>query len=145
MNRFTVGETINLYEANYKRLLRLVPFVRESEGVTLLEIGELPEMKLEVVEHCRYTTVVALTCHLSSAQAWMTDPNMKIRLYHDAKVAEVIACQNHCRFEARYPYPNRKMFSRHEKRQVNVFLGEWLEHCLAKGCRYAFDTPLTNA
>ncbi|MGH1486230.1 MAG: DUF1249 domain-containing protein [Cellvibrionaceae bacterium] len=59
--------------------------------------------------------------------------SLDVRLYHDAAVAEVIAWQGHRRFQVRHEYPNRNMYQRDEKAQLNTFLGELLEFCLAQG------------
>jgi uncharacterized protein YqiB (DUF1249 family) len=59
---------------------------------------------------------------------------MKVRIYHDARVAEVLACQGIHSFQPFYPYPNPKMLQPYEKRRVNYFLGEWLSHCSVMGC-----------
>ena len=57
-------------------------------------------------------------------------PAMTVRLYHDARVAEVISSQNTGAFAASYDYPNTKMRQRNEKQMVNIFLAEWLQFCL---------------
>jgi uncharacterized protein YqiB (DUF1249 family) len=57
-------------------------------------------------------------------------PLMEVRLYHDAKVAEVLSCQRISKLEPSYEYPNLKMHQRNEKQMVNIFLAEWLQFCL---------------
>ena len=52
-------------------------------------------------------------------------------MYHDARMAEVVAVQNIARFEASYTYPNKHMHQKNEKEMVNQFLGEWLSFCLS--------------
>ncbi|HBX56798.1 MAG TPA: DUF1249 domain-containing protein, partial [Pseudomonas sp.] len=52
---------------------------------------------------------------------------------HDARMAEVISAQSARRFRSIYPYPNAAMHQPDEKTQLNLFLGEWLSHCLACG------------
>jgi len=59
--------------------------------------------------------------------------HLLVRLYHDADLAEVISCERHRQFRARYHYPNRYMYQRDEKARLNSFLGELLGHCLANG------------
>ena len=56
-----------------------------------------------------------------------------VRVYHDAKAAEVIAFQDQRRFKAVYGYPNRQMRHPDEKVQINRFLGEFLRMCIAHG------------
>lgn len=117
-----------LYEANYRRLMSLVPALRVVQAPTTLLLGRLPRIHLSVLECCRYTHTAVLAHHLGGQGGWLTDLVLKIRIYHDAQLAEVIAYQNQSRFEPFYPYPNEKMRHPFEKRRVNAFLGEWLRH-----------------
>jgi uncharacterized protein YqiB (DUF1249 family) len=59
-------------------------------------------------------------------------PKMTIRLYHDAKVAEVLIAQRTSQLKPVYEYPNLNMHQRNEKFMVNVFLAEWLHFCLTQ-------------
>ncbi|GAA6172182.1 DUF1249 family protein [Colwellia sp. KU-HH00111] len=60
-------------------------------------------------------------------------PRMSIRLYHDARMAEVISSQGIQQVKPRYDYPNKHMHQQDEKQQINQFLNEWLQLCLAHG------------
>lgn len=60
-------------------------------------------------------------------------PRMNIRLYHDARMAEVISSQDVFQVQPRYDYPNKHMHQQDEKQQINQFLNEWLHLCLAHG------------
>ena len=60
-------------------------------------------------------------------------PRMSIRLYHDARMAEVISSQGIQQVKPRYDYPNKHMHQQDEKQQINQVLNEWLQLCLAHG------------
>jgi len=60
-------------------------------------------------------------------------PRMTIRLYHDARMAEVISSQDVRQVKPRYDYPNVQMHQQDEKQQINQFLNEWLHLCLHQG------------
>jgi len=60
-------------------------------------------------------------------------PRMIIRLYHDARMAEVISSQDIFQVKPRYDYPNKNMHQQDEKQQINQFLNEWLHLCLEHG------------
>ncbi|WP_121345194.1 DUF1249 domain-containing protein, partial [Pseudomonas aeruginosa] len=64
---------------------------------------------------------------------WLPAPRLEVRVYHDARMAEVIGAEQARRLMAIYPYPNQAMHQPDEKNQLNLFLGEWLAHCLACG------------
>ncbi len=61
------------------------------------------------------------------------ETTLSVRLYHDAKCAEVIGFQDQRAFKAVYGYPNRQMRHPDEKVQVNRFLGEFLHMCITHG------------
>ena len=60
-------------------------------------------------------------------------PRMSVRLYHDARMAEVISSQDVHQVKPRYDYPNKHMHQQDEKQQINQFLNEWLHLCLTHG------------
>ena len=94
-------------EANYWRLLRLMPDMADSDRLEVLvedQDGEPQSLVIEVLERCRYTTTVRLI-HQREHE-WLTPPSMELRLYHDAGMAEVVAAYNRRRFRGVYPYPN---------------------------------------
>jgi len=133
-----INKLMWVFEANYDRLMTLIPRINELNGLVTASVDGLMDLHLEVIDRSRYTTTVSLTHYLDEQGRLIANPYMRIRLYHDAKVAEVLAYQNQSRFKHEYPYPNPKMHQRHEKRQLNLFLAEWLTYCIARGCR--FDT-----
>jgi uncharacterized protein YqiB (DUF1249 family) len=81
-------------------------------------------------EQTRYTSLFEVTQNISRLLPTLTKPHMLVRLYHDARLAEVCCSQQISRIKARYDYPNEKMHQQDEKQQVNLFLHDWLKHCL---------------
>lgn len=142
--KFSVGQTIDLYEGNYDRLVCLVPDLRDLERPRLLEMTPDVSLRIEVIERTRYTTMLLLRGEYAQKQALVAEPVMKVRVCHDARVAEVIGCQEHGRFEARYSQPNETMFGRFEKRQVNCFLREWLDCCFTRDEAFAARARLSR-
>lgn len=122
-------------EANYARLMRLLPDMRTSSDSrrVALSSGEhaLGVLNLEVTESCPYTTT--LLARQEHNLPWLPLPQMQIRVYHDARMAEVIAAEHTRRFRSIYPYPNPAMHQPDEKNQLNLFLGQWLSHVLECG------------
>lgn len=94
---------------------------------------------IELVERSRYTTLVRFTQlgpepqEVAGVALNLAPPTMLVRLYHDARSAEVVEVRNESRFKEVYEYPNPRMRSRDEKAQVNRFLGEYLAMCLRYG------------
>ena len=122
-------------EANYARLMRLLPGMREHPALRRVAVsaGDAVQsvLALTVTEAGPYTSTVEL--REESALAWLPAPRLEVRVYHDARMAEVIGAEQARRLMAIYPYPNQAMHQPDEKNQLNLFLGEWLAHCLACG------------
>lgn len=131
-------------EANYARIMRLLP---DMETVNHREFGvELPNGQsvrfcIEVIERCKYTTMLELYQQQGheAATPWSPAPCFALRVYHDARMTEVTRFDRQQALRASYDYPNNKMFQRDEKTQLNTFLGEWLQHCLKYG--HVLDQP----
>ena len=149
-------------DANYQRLSRLAPKAFEGarpEGDTSRQEEELgrvrlllgqseaalknsPVVEFVVLERSRFTTLLRLTLGRESdlgalpESAWLsriTSPHMTVRVYHDARSAEVVAYQSQNHFHGFYEYPNLRMRQRDEKAQLNRFLAELLDVCLEHG------------
>jgi len=86
---------------------------------------------IRVTENCPYTTT--LEVRQEHSLPWLPVPQLEVRVYHDARMAEVVGAENARRLHIRYPYPNAAMHQPDEKSQLNLFLGEWLSHCLSCG------------
>jgi hypothetical protein len=124
-------------DANYLRLMKLAPDLdlRDERALILTVASRDVHVRIRLLERCPYTSLVELSqaTALSGLSFELPLPRLLIRLYHDARSAEVVEYQNGRRFAAVYPYPNREMRQRDEKAQINRFLGEYLSICLAHG------------
>ncbi|WP_049722689.1 DUF1249 domain-containing protein [Gilvimarinus polysaccharolyticus] len=122
-------------ETNYVLLSKLTPelAVRDAWPFAVERADKSWEMLIEVTERMRYTTTVRVARQDARDNSWLQLPQLTVRLYHDAEVAEVLAWEKHRRLQVRYNYPNRDMYQVDEKAQFNRFLGEWLTHCLQYG------------
>ena len=122
-------------EANYARLMRLLPQMRENFQARRVAMshGEhlLGVLALEVTEAGPYTTT--LQVRQEHSLPWLPVPHLEVRVYHDARMAEVVGAAHARRLRPSYPYPNAAMHQPDEKSQLNLFLGEWLSHCMAAG------------
>jgi len=126
-------------EANYARVMRLLPEmfeVDEREFQVQLPAGLTAQFRLKVLERCKYTTILEFSQRdncFGGQIDWAPAPHFTLRVYHDARMAEVSAFHGNHRLRSKYSYPNKAMFHRDEKVQLNQLLGEWLRHCLDYG------------
>ncbi len=121
-------------DANYLRLSKLFPRLKEFDSASMGVDGNGTrlEVRLDVLDRSPYTTLVKLSQR--PEVPWNHKASMTIRLYHDARSAEVVEYQGRRHFlRAVYDYPNADMRHPDEKAQINRFLGEYLSLCLTHG------------
>lgn len=125
-------------DLNYVRLMQIFPQLMDEDECRVPLAGYQQEdmlLQLAVTERCPYTTT--LTARLGMRDnCWhelVPLPELTVRMYHDARTAEVVACQGADRFlQGCYAYPNAQMRQPDEKAQINRFLGECLSLCFGK-------------
>ncbi|HSC68511.1 MAG TPA: DUF1249 domain-containing protein [Cellvibrio sp.] len=134
-------------ETNYVRLTKLFannpqvkPADLKNEFRFMVARGQQQWMHLlQVTERSPYTTTLELSrTSMGETSNWLAMPKLTLRMYHDARLAEVLAWEGHKRLRPRYEYPNQAMYQIDEKHQLNRFLGEWLKVCLEHG--HSLDT-----
>jgi uncharacterized protein YqiB (DUF1249 family) len=118
-------------ENNYVCMLKLLPDCDTEDLAYEFEVSSAMTYRIQIVDTSRYTSTLEMSQINAGVPAFLC-PKMTIRLYHDAKVAEVLESQRTSRLEPAYEYPNLNMHQRNEKYMVNVFLAEWLHFCLSQ-------------
>ena len=115
------------------RLLRLIPNPVEVGTSIRVDFADGPNsgMLLTVVEVTKYTYLLTIVAD-GSRPRWLPEIEVKVRVYNDARMAEVIEwCSDRT-----IPWllcENSGMQARDEKWQWNSFLSELLSHGLSRG------------
>ena len=123
-------------DANYIRLLRLFPNMRDEDSLEFGVHGTTEDgaiVNIRIIERCPYTTMLVVEVRGEQDQPWIKWPSLEVRVYHDVNSAEVVCFERHRNFKYRYNTPNPKMFQPDEKSQINRFFGELLTFCLQHG------------
>jgi len=156
-HKVSLIEDIAERDANYIRLLRLLPRLRAWRDLSRRPLSEFNEeqaaaelqghsvtfllpgrdgddisLRIRVTEAYRFTTGLEIVQQPDDPDR-IANPTMNVRVYHDVNSAEVLSYQGHRGFKGRYKQPNKHMYQVNEKAQINRFLGEWLTHCLQYG------------
>jgi hypothetical protein len=122
---------IRLCEQNYAHINKLLPIDNFKGAKNKVLVGCF-EFTFTVLEVSPYTNLVSLK-QTDNQIVGFTRPELNVRIYHDAKVAEVV-CKNYPkRVKPAYAYPNPDMHQKDEKYQLNAFLKDWLEYCIDQG------------
>jgi uncharacterized protein YqiB (DUF1249 family) len=118
-------------EINYGRLLRLLPDCDTEDLQYQFKVNTSLLYTIKIIECSRYTSTLEMSQKNQMGYEFLR-PVVQVRLYHDAKMAEVISAQNIGSLKPSYQYPNTKMYQKNEKEMVNLFLAEWLQFCLTQ-------------
>lgn len=116
-----------VYERNYALLVGMFSKLMEEpiDKTATFNIPGRGETRVQVVERCRYTLTLVLAESYSADV--VPEISMRVRLYHDAHLVEVIAYQGFTDMLPRYMDLGRGNPQDHqEKRQANMLLHDWL-------------------
>lgn len=132
-----LARLMDLYESNYRDLCRLLPLLRQLRGGHLSEgRGGDPDLHLRIHEQTTYTTRFELT-YLFDGEA---DPAVEVRMFHDARLAEVISCCGHPRHHALRSFSELAGAQIMRRWPRNLLLAKWLVYLLA-GPRPMLQSP----
>lgn len=119
------------FERNFCALSEMLHLCQVLEqGTAEFELSG-SRVALSLLERSRYTLLVDIqqTFLAAEQQHLLSDLRFTVRIYLDAKLAEVISYQGQQPREPRYAFPNKRMFYPDEKRQTNLVLYDWLSNC----------------
>ncbi len=136
---------MGMYAENHQRLGRLFAPATLKPGAYLSSLDGHLDLRLDVIEHHRYTLDLRLTYCFTDGETGELAPSAYVRVYHDANVAEVLHCEGDRRwtrmFGSRLP-PARDVFDR--RLRLNSFLNRWLEYLAEEGHSIRTLEPLDS-
>ena len=118
-----------LYEANYRRLTRLIPDIKTYAKKESIELNA-SKIDIIIIEQFKYTTVIELKQALQASARHFSSIDMEIRICHDANLVEVIGYQGKSPIQSALVYPNKHMLQVDEKKQLNLLLKDILENAI---------------
>jgi len=130
---------MDLYEQNYLMVRVLAPELRNMQGVStagssadqpvyISRVEGCLDLELSQIEHSKYTTTFNLTYCFTNDQRNPREPDMTIRLYHDARTCEVMS--GLLQGLKHGPIRRRDL---DEGYSINRFLYKWMRYCLKQG------------
>ena len=136
----TFAALMDLYERNYINMRRLTPTMPPVAATRISQVSGGLDLHLHMVERSRYTSELRLTYQFVQGEgATIAEPNLRIRVYHDARLAEVMAARP--RHYAALTADRRSgtgldSGGLRDRWRVNRFLFKWLTYCLRQGHRF---------
>lgn len=128
---------MDMYENNYIRFKKLAGDIQSMESHAVSRIFGCLDLYLTVIERCKYTTTVTLTYAFEDETDLVFEPDLKLRICHDAKLVEVIAGHlTHGKQRLDHVPANVLKL----KWKINRFLYKWLGYCLYLGHQFEAST-----
>ena len=132
---------MTLYESNHVRLRQLLGNLRRLPDTAVSSSSRDLDLYLAVEERSRYTTGLHMTYWFESALDRNADPDLRLRIYHDARLAEAMSCADAPRHEALRQVWRPASSALEQRWTLNILLNKWLEFCLDNRHAFAPSRP----
>ena len=133
----TLGGLISLYEGNFIKLSALLGDVDCRLGEFISTSRQDFNLHLCVQDGSRYTKMLRLTYLFQDPAGAVAEPDLAVRLYLDARVAEVVAWADFQRHELLASLTQQYARELDRRWACNMVLSKWLDYLLDKGHCYA--------
>ena len=128
---------MDLHENNYLRFKRLVSDLDAISDHAISVVPGCMDLHLHIVERSKFTTTVRMTYYFYEGGKLMAEPDLKLRIYHDACLVEVLA--GHLK-HGRQRLDHLPATALRLKWRLNRFLYKWLGYCLYLGHEFSEAT-----
>ena len=130
---------MTLYESNHARLKQLLGNLRRVPAAAVsASPADLP-LHLRVHSRSRYTTDLHMTYWFQEHDRSVADPDLMLRIYHDARLVEALSCADAPRHVALRGLWRAAVAGMEQRWNLNILLNKWLEFCLDN--RHAIYSP----
>ena len=117
-------------ESNYQKLFKLIPDLMVFKETAIGLAPHHTTLHLEIIERTPHTLTVELGhCFNKNRDEFMA-PAVKIRVYLDAQLAEVLSDHARAGVAQVFKDPGLSRENMNYKWRLNYFLQKWLDHCL---------------
>ena len=123
---------MSLYESNYLRLAELAD-VKSLADVRVSRVADDCDLRLTVTERSPYTTSFDLTYLFPQENGVTTYPDMRVRVYHDARLVEAQEWATQHDHEALRRLRGLAERELDQRWARNTMLNKWLEYCIDRG------------
>lgn len=127
---------MGLYESNYVRLGWLLGELSELDGYYRSAISDDLTLHVSVEDVQRYTTTFRMTYWFDVDGEKVADPDLEVRVYHDARLAEVMRCCSRSRNEVLRDFDAGRGSELERRWTRNTMLNKWLEYCIDLGHQF---------
>ena len=124
---------MSLYESNYLRMMQLIPELERLDGYYKSSVAGDCSLHVEILERSRHTVTLSLSYFFFEDGQRIADPDMKVRVYLDGKLAEAMSLSNdhrHAELRRLWCAHRRELDARWRR---NIVLNKWLDYLFERG------------
>ncbi|BCG65039.1 MAG: hypothetical protein methR_P2852 [Methyloprofundus sp.] len=130
----------NICESNYKKIFNLVPNLRNIDASAQGFANGKPVLHVQILEQTAYTKTIQLSHYFENeAKHVLLEPAVKIRLYFDVCIAEVLRDYKRIEVSSAIADIGRSKEIMDYKWRLNYFLEKWLDYCLKTDYSFVAD------
>ena len=127
--KVTYSSLSDVFELNFKKISRLVPLLPSIKGDLIGIKKPSNDLYLLCHEKSKYTGTYTLTHRVNSSHGVINRPDIRFKLYFDAKLLEVDSICKETRINSHHPLINDCSDLAFQL-ELNVFMLRWLDYCL---------------
>jgi uncharacterized protein YqiB (DUF1249 family) len=127
--KVTYSSLSDVFELNFKKISRLVPLLPSVKGDLIGIKKPSNDLYLLCHEKSKYTGTYTLTHRVNSSHGVINRPDIRFKLYFDAKLLEVDSICKETRINSHHPLINDCSDLAFQL-ELNVFMLRWLDYCL---------------
>ena len=121
---------MTLYESNHARLKQLLGDLKRVPERCISRSATDLSLHVFVQERSPYTSVMQMTYWFDTAEGSQPDPDLTLRVYHDARLVEAVDCAGNPRHAALQVLWRPARSELEQRWNLNIMLNKWLEFCL---------------
>jgi uncharacterized protein YqiB (DUF1249 family) len=120
-----------IYERIFKRLIQLGIDPQNPPEYAKSRSKGFMDLNLDLLYKTTDCMGIALAHYFEQHGDLVPDPDMQIRVYPATKMAEALTYQDQFGYREVYPQPGKVNIA--AKKDLNIFLNQWLKNCLEQG------------
>lgn len=124
---------MSLYDSNFVQLQMLIPELNRLDGYYRSRVAADCDLHLEILERSRYTITMSLSYFFVEDGERIADPDMKVRVYLDGRMAESMGFSGDHRHAAFRRLTREHRAELDARWRRNIILNKWLEYLIDQG------------
>jgi uncharacterized protein YqiB (DUF1249 family) len=131
---------MNSFEQIYKKIYAIAPELDKVEAGEALKLksGGFMDLNIDILSRDKDSSIIAMSHYYKHPSGDMiADPDMEIKIHHNAKMAEALTYQDG--FGYRQVYPKEGFVNPQAKTDLNKFLNSWLNNLKSQGFKQEVD------